>query len=66
MDKALDKLVGRRIIECQELGTGFVMKLDNGEVVSIVASLEGGVGADGGWYEWGILRVNGERVGDRA
>lgn len=66
MNKVLDKLVGRKVVEYREVGTGFVMKLDNGEEVSIVVSLEGGPGADGEWYQWGVLRVNGERVGDRA
>lgn len=66
MNKVLDKLVGRKIIECREAGTGFVMKLDNGEEVSIGVSLDGGPGADSEWYKYGVLRVNGERVGDRT
>lgn len=66
MNKVLDKLAGRKIIECREAGTGFVMKLDNGEEVRIVVGLDGGPGADGEWYQWGVLRVNGECVGDRA
>lgn len=64
--KVIEKLIGRTIVECREDGTGFVMKLDNGEEVRIAVSLEGDLGADHGWYEWGILRVNGKRVGDRA
>ncbi|MEK7147255.1 MAG: hypothetical protein AAB772_03315 [Patescibacteria group bacterium] len=62
----LKKLIGRTIVECRESGTGFVMKLDNGEKVTVAVDLEGGPGADGQWYEWGVLRVDGERVGDRA
>lgn len=63
MNKVLDKLIGRKIIECLETVTGFLMKLDNGEVVSIAVGLDSGPGADGEWYQWGVLRVNGERVG---
>ena len=62
----LKKLIGKTIVECRESGTGFVMKLDNDEKVTVAVSLEGGPGADDQWYEWGVLRVNGERVGDRA
>lgn len=62
----LEKLIGRKIVECREAGTGFVMKLDNGEEVMVGVSLDGGPGADGEWYQWGVLRVNGEQVGDRA
>lgn len=68
MDKitVLGKLIGRKIIECRESGTGFVMKLDNGIQVKIAVDLIGGPGADSEWYQWAVLYVNGERIGDEA
>lgn len=62
----LKKLIGKTIVECREAGAGFVMKLDSGEKVTVTVSLDGGPGADGEWYQWGVLCVDGERVGDRA
>lgn len=33
------------------------IQLDNEQIITI--GIEGGGGADGGWYEWLIMRVNG-------
>lgn len=33
------------------------IRLDNEQIITI--GIEGGAGADGGWYEWLIMRVDG-------
>ena len=53
-----EKLVGRTIVDCEENRSGFVLTLDNGEKVDVSVELDGGQGADGGWYQWGVLKVN--------
>jgi len=56
------QLIGRTVVDYKESNAGVVLILDSGEEICIAVDLEGGLGADNGWYLWGVLRFNGQQI----
>lgn len=47
-----------RVVRTQKDGAIIEIQLDNWQVITV--GMEGGMGADGGWYEWLVMRVDGK------